>query len=142
MADYIDDAFDEVVGGEVKLTGKQAKKDEALWTDEHTSDEEEFDPNAPEDLTTKTQKEEAEEDEDAGEPTNSQPGEDEEPEEDEDEDDSIVNDEIEDACKDHDACIAIAKALDKLCLSMGKKARFGDAERRAALAETVCDNYQ
>lgn len=141
MEDIIDSAMD-AQGGEVKLTGKQAKKDEALWTDEHTSDEEEFDPESPEDLATQTQKEEAEEEEDNGEPVDQEGDEDEDEGDEEEEDDSIVNDEIEDQCKDHGSCVQSAKAIHKLLVSLGKTPRFGGDACVAFLAEAVCDNYQ
>lgn len=111
---------------EIKLKGLAAE-DEALWNDEHTSDEEEFDPENPEDLKTETAKAEAED------------------EEDEDEDDSIVvpDDVEEDLCPDHDKCLKAAEKWDYFMQSstdiMGRSPR---KERIAALVEVICDHYE
>lgn len=105
-----------------------AAQDEALWPDEHSSDEEEFDPANPTDLTTENAKELAEDDPSLG--------------SDEDEDDSIVvsDNEEELECADHEACIAIAVKVDALLLE-SMSAVTGKKERRAALVEAICDHY-
>ena len=113
---------------EIKLKGLAAQ-DEALWNDEHTSDEEEFDPEKPEDLKTETAKAE-DEDED---------------EDDEDEDDSIVvpDDVEEQTCADHKKCVKLAEKLDHFIVSSTNFA--GNSPRKeciAALSEVVCDHYK
>lgn len=113
--------------GDISLDAKAAK-DEALWNDEHTSDDEEFDPSKPEDVTTATAKAEAEDDPSSG-------------RESDEEDDSIVNDEVELACADHQACIDFAKELDAFILRSLPVPKSKDKERRAALVEVLCDHY-
>lgn len=106
-----------------------AAQDEALWPDEHSSDEEEFDPANPTDLTTQNAKELAEND----------------PSVDscEEEDDSIVvsDNEEELECANHEVCIAIAARVDTFLLE-SMSAVTGKKERRAALVEAICDHYK
>lgn len=106
--------------------------------------EEEFDPKQPEDLTTVFQKAEAEE-EDAerdAEDLGAESQTDESDDQDES-DDSIVCDEIEYTCKDHNVCVKMAKTLDEQLLSvLSLKARTSSAkQRQAAIAEVLCDHY-
>jgi hypothetical protein len=113
----------------------KAEKDEALWPDEHSSDEESFDPEKPEDLQTENAKVLAEDDPSLGE--------DEERSDDDDEDDScVVSDGNEDhECADHDKCVAFSQELDAFILK-SRKAVSGKRERRAALAEVICDHFK
>lgn len=116
-----------------------AEKDEALWPDEHSSDAESFDPENPEDLTTQNAKDAAEDDPSLGEASgdSGEGGE-------SDEDDScVVSDEasLEYQCSDHDACIRLAKELDAFLVERCATRSKGK-ERRAALAEVVCDHFE
>lgn len=119
-----DNSVEEVESG-ISLADKE-EKDEALWNSEHTSDDEEYDPENPEDLSTKTAKADAEED-----PSG---------DEDEDEDDSIVNDEIEYTCADHAHCVSLAEKVDAFLLE-SCSALCGRKERQVAIAEMICDNF-
>lgn len=109
-----------------KSLAKRAAADEALWTDAHTSDEEEYDPAKPDDLATATAKADAEgeSDDDEGESN-----------------DSIVNDEPEEPCANHEKCILGAKLLDEFLLNNKFSAKSGGKERRSALVEVLCDHY-
>jgi len=113
---------------EVDLSLK-AEADEALWPDEHSSDEEAFDPEKPEDLQTENAKEA-----DAEEPIE------EERSSDDDEDDScVVPDGIEEYdCEDHDACVRCAASVLDHLLEL-RDLRMDRKQALAALAEVVCD---
>ena len=117
---------------------KLDKKEDALWNSEHTSDEEEFDPANPADLTTATAKADAEENgEDVEEEEEQEPT----SEDDRDAtDDSIVNDEIESVCPDHKACTNKANTVcDAMLVNHELKGKRKHAV--AALAEAFCDNF-
>lgn len=106
--------------------------------------EEEFNPEQPEDLTTAFAKAEAEEE--AAEAEAVDLGAESETDESDDQDesdDSIVCDEIEYTCKDHNVCVKMAKTLDEQLLSiLALKARTVSAkQRQAAIAEVLCDHY-
>lgn len=124
----------ESVEGDAEIELKlQAEADEALWNSEHSSDEEPFDSEKPEDLQTENAKEA-----DAEHPVD----EEEELSGDEEEsDDSIVvgNDVIEYECEDHDACIRAAKHLLDQLLEL-RELRVKEKIALSALAEMVCDN--
>ena len=98
---------------------KKAKKDEKLWTDEHSSDEEEFDPSKPADVLTTTQKEELEAEGDGNSGSSSQET---TTEDDRDAtDDSIVDDEVK-YVEDVDKAKIVAQALlEKVVLKSSKK---------------------
>ena len=103
----------------------KAAKDDALWTDAHSSDDEEFDPANPHDLSTATAKtDKAAESGDSDES-----------------DDSIVCDEVESACPSHKQCIEFSAELDAFILRTFT-AKSGGKERRAALVEVLCDHFE
>lgn len=111
-----------------------AAEDEALWHSEHTSDDEVFDPEKPDDLTTATAKAEAENDESIGEETRS---------EDEDEDDSCVvdDDEVSYENLDHDFLVTFSRQLDNW-LNLHLQPVSDKKDRKAALVEVLCDHYR
>jgi hypothetical protein len=108
-----------------------AAADEALYPDEHSSDEESFDPEHPEDLATENAKLAAEDDPSSGRS------------DDEESDDScVVSDENEDLdCESHDACIELAAKVDAFLLESVSGKKSGKKHRRAALCEVICDHY-
>lgn len=131
---------DELKSGEVELVAELLNESEEEELQAKIDDAEEpFDPEQPTDLATAGDKlADAEDEEGSGESINSQncaeSG-------DEDEsDDSIVNDKIEYACKDHEFCVSYAKEVDAFLLRT-LSAKTGGRERRAALAEVLCDNF-
>lgn len=105
-------------------------------------DEEPYDPENPADLRTAAQKAASDEDEQEegaislGSQDTNESG-----EGDEEEDDSFVNDDVEEACPDHEMCKLWAEKTDEF-LSQYLKPLAGKSERRAALCEVVCDFYQ
>ncbi len=97
---------------EIKLKGLAAQ-DEALWNDEHTSDEEEFDPEKHED------------------------------DEDEDDSIVVPDDVEEQTCADHKKCVKLAEKLDHFIVSSTNFAGNSPRkECIAALSEVVCDHYK
>lgn len=114
-----------------------AQADELLWNDEHSSDDEEFDPENPEDLLTENAKEAARLED------GSQSGEGADAEDEDEPDDSIVcsDDEIELECENHDVCVARAQACYAFIVqSLSCKTSKRDA--RAALTEVLCDHFK
>lgn len=91
-----------------------AAADEALWNDEHTSDEAPFEPEAEE-----------KEGDESGDEKGS------------DEDSS---DEIELECPNHDKCVALAREVDALICTKAKS-KTSKKTRQAALCEVLCDNF-
>jgi len=116
---------------------KHEEKDKELLGEEATSDEDEFNPEEPNDLKTEAQKErEAEEGELLGSQDSQASAKD-----DEEEDDSIVNDEIELECSDHDKCVCLAKDLKAKLEMLGYRCKASEKEAVAALAEALCDHF-
>lgn len=117
-----------------------AERDEALWTDAHTSDEESFDPNAPEDLQTESAKLEQADDSSLGEEGSDN---DEEYEASNESDDSIVvaDSEPVEQCAKHEHCLELAGEIDahiqRFCST-----KSDWKERRSAVAEVLCDHYE
>lgn len=117
----------------------KAEQDAALWASEHSSDEEPFDPERPEDLQTENAKLEA-----LADPSDSDLEDDEEDKEDDDEDDScVVADDapLEYECQKHMLCCTLAMEIDVL-LCTRCEPRSKKTERQAALAEAICDHYK
>lgn len=99
--------------------------------------EEEFDPEHPEDLPAEPEKQELEdeEQEEGAEEADSRDDED-------DEDDSIVcaDGEVEMECSEHGFCVEYAKEVDAFLLRT-LHAKSAPRERRAAIAEVLCDHF-
>ena len=110
---------------------KLAAADEKLWDSAHTSDDEAFDPENPEDLKTASAKM-AEECEVIEKDSAS---------DEEEEDDSIVCDKVEDACAQHAVCIGLGEELDRILVEQGMFRTSKKKECRSALAEAICDHY-
>ena len=108
-----------------------AEAEAALFVEDKTSDEDEFDPDEPNDLKTDAQKEREE-----GESADS------EKEDDEEEDDSIVcgDGEVELACEDHNECVKLAKRARECLMDSGIVIK-DSAEAKNAFAELVCDYF-
>lgn len=102
--------------------------------EEHSSDEEEFNPDEPNDLKTEAQKEREE-----GESQGSQDSQ-ASAKDDEEEDDSIVCDEVELECEDHDRCVELAKKVMGFVLEH-RSIKASKKEALSALAEAVCDHF-
>jgi hypothetical protein len=102
--------------------------------------EEEFDPEHPEDLLAEPEKQELEdeEQEEGAEDIKS----DEADSRDDEEDDSIVcpDDQVEMECSEHGFCVEYAKEVDAFLLRT-LHAKTGPRERRAAIAEVLCDHF-
>lgn len=113
---------------------KKEEQDAALLGEEATSDEDEFNPDEPNDLKTEAQKEREE-----GECLGSQDSQ-ASAKDDEEEDDSIVCDEIELECENHDDCVELAKKVMGFVLEH-RSIKASKKEALSALAEVVCDHF-
>lgn len=103
--------------------------------------EEPFDPEKPHDLVPTTEQclESEDEDEEGAVDINAESD---RSSEDEDEsDDSIVCDVVESQCSDHEFFIEFSKKVDEYLLSVLISSGTQGKERRAAIAELLCDHY-
>ncbi len=114
-----------------------AQADELLWNDEHSSDDEAFDPENPTDLLTENAKEAARFD-DA-----SQSGEGADASDEDEPDDSIVcsDDEVELECEDHDICVSRSQDVFAL-LVQSMSCKTSKRQAKAALTEAICDHFK
>lgn len=113
---------------------KKEEQDAELLGEGATSDEEEFNPDEPNDLKTEAQKEREE-----GECLGSQDSQ-ASAKDDEEDDDSIVCDEIELECENHDSCVELAKKVMGFVLEH-RSIKASKKEALSALAEAVCDHF-
>jgi hypothetical protein len=105
--------------------------------------EEEYDPSKPDELETAGEAAEADEQEQEADAIElgSQDSAAAADEDSEETDDSIVNDEIEHACQDHDFCVSYALEVDAFLLRTLLATTENAKERQAAIAELLCDHF-
>lgn len=133
------DPFPEDLDSDEELTPSEKEELQAKIDE----DEEPFDPENPNDLSTAAQKAASDEDEEetGAISLGSRDSSEDDAGGDEEEEDSFINDEEDDVCPDHELCVTWATKLDQI-LTAELDSDASRRERVARLCEVLCDCYR